>query len=204
MSGCTRHSRCFGRNLLNSNAACHDTMRPDAAATAYTFCTRSVRAFAFWTQCVSSIHRMSWRMHPDDACYGTTQPDAAVKVTAFRRTCYGICRLDEECQGICILDVARVFHTENVMANSIQMTPVTAPHVRTQLSRRLPSDAAAMVYAIWMRSVRAFAFWTQRMSSIHRMSWQIASGQCLSWNHTSKHSCHGTENRTKPYITSVF
>jgi len=103
-------------------------------------------------------------------------PDAAVKATAFGRSYHGICHLDEECQGICLLDAARVFHTQNVMAISIRTTPVTAPRIRKQLSRRLRSDTAAMAYAIGMRSVRAFAFWMQCISSIHRMSWQIASG----------------------------
>ena len=130
-------------------------------------------------------------MHPDDACHGTTRPDVAVKTTAFGRTCHGICHVDEECQGIYLLDTARVFHMQNVMANSIQMMPVTAPCFQMQLSRRLHSDAATMAYAIWTRSVRAFACWTQRVSSIRRMSWQLASGQHLSRHHASGSSCQG-------------
>jgi len=146
-----------------------------------------------------SGRRVSGHLPSGRSCHGTTRPDAAVKATAFGRSRHGICLLDEECQGICLLDAARVFRTQNVMANSVWTTPVTAPRVQTQLSRRLRSDAAAMAYAFWTRSVGAFAFWTQRVSSGRRMSWQIASGRRLSRRHASRRSCHGTENRSEAF-----
>ena len=95
------------------------------------------------------------------------------------------------------LEAARVIRTKNVMANSDRTTPVTAPRVRTQLSRRLRSDATATAYAFRTRSVRASAIWTQCVSSGRRMSWQITTGRRLSRHHTSRRSCQRDCIRTQ-------
>jgi len=62
--------------------------------------TRSVRAFAYWTQYVS----------PDAECQGKCRLDD---------TCHGICLADEECQGICLLDAVCILQMQSVKADVI-------------------------------------------------------------------------------------
>jgi len=69
--------------------------------------TRSVRAFAFWSQCMSL----------DTECQGKCFPDDAR---------HGICLPDEDCQGICLLNAVRILRTQNVKLNIDQMTRATA------------------------------------------------------------------------------
>jgi hypothetical protein len=97
-------------------------LRSDAVATAYAFRTRSVRAFAFWTQLARQL-----------------RSDATATAYAFRT---------RSVRASAHLDAARVIRTKNVMANSDRTTPVTAPRVQTQLSRRLHSDAAVTALKI--------------------------------------------------------
>jgi len=79
------------------------------------------------------------------------------------------------------------------MANSIRTTPVTAPRVRTRLARRLRSDAAAMAYAIWTSSVRAFAIQTKRVSYRRRVSRQMSSLRGVSGHLPSGRSARLTD-----------
>ena len=231
-SGCTRRSRRFGRNLLNSDAACHGTVRPDAAATAYAFCTRSVRAFAFWTQRVSSIRRMSWqiasgrrlsRHHASGRgwqgdCVRTQLPwhmpsgRGVSGHSPSRRNacltdaeCQGKCLPYEVCQGICHPDAARVLQTQSVKANVVRTTHATAS-------------------AFWTRSVRPFAIRTHRVSYRRRVSWQFfpdgaCQGKCRldkaydGVPHignravtviASRHDCHGTVHCSEDYQTCIW
>jgi len=66
--------------------------------------------------------------------------------------CLGRCRPDEECQGICVLNAARVLQTQNVKANFFRTQSVKANVVRT---------TCAMASAFWTRSV--FAIRMQHM-----------------------------------------
>ena len=59
-----------------------------------------------------------------------------------------------------VSDATCLTRTVRAMAPCTQTEFATAPYVRTQLARRLHSDATATVYAFRTRSVRAFAFWT--------------------------------------------
>jgi len=119
-----------------------------------------------------------------------------------------------------VSDATCLTRTPLAMVPYAQTQFATAPCVRTQLARRLRSDAAATAYALRTRSVRAFAFWTQLsrqlrsdatatayafrtrsvkasaiwtqcVSSGRRMSWQITTGRRLSRHHTSRRSCQG-------------
>ena len=62
--------------------------------------------------------------------------------------CQGRCRPDEGCQGLCFLNAARVLQMQSVKADVVHM-----------------------------RSVRTFAFWTQRVSYRRRVSRQMSSGR---------------------------
>ena len=62
--------------------------------------TRSVRAFAFWMQCVSPDAEYEGKCLLDDACHG-------------------IYLSDKECQGICLLNAAHVLQMQNVQADVV-------------------------------------------------------------------------------------
>ena len=172
-SGCTRRSRCSGRNLANSDAAYYGAgrlnaatmavcvqmqcarapciwtqlawqLRPDAAAAAYAFRRRSVMAIALWTQRVSSGRRVSRQM-----ASGRSLPWHH----ASRRSCQGTTR----------------------------------------------PDAAAVAYAFRMRSVMATALWTERVFRMLGVKaggilTELAMAPCvqmqLSRHNTSGRSCH--------------
>ena len=72
------------------------------------------------------------------------------------RSCQGRCRPDEGCQGICLLNAARVLQTQNVKANFFQTQSVKANVVRT---------TRATGSALRTRTVRAFPFWTQSVKA---------------------------------------
>jgi len=100
--------------------------------------TRSVRAFAFWSQ----------RMSLDAECQGKCFLDDAR---------HSICLPDGDCQGIYLLNEVGILRTQNVKLNVDQTTRATAS-------------------AFPMRSVRAFAFWTQCVYYRRRVSRKMSSG----------------------------
>jgi len=73
--------------------------------------------------------------------------------------CHGICLPDEECQGICLLNAVRILQTQSVKADVVRM-----------------------------RSVRPFAFSTQRMSYRCRVSRQMSSRRGVSVHLPSERS----------------
>jgi len=82
---------------------------------------------------------------------------------------HGICLPDEDRKSIYLRNAARAFLRQNVNANVDRMTRATASAFRT-------------------RSVRVFAFSTQRASYRRRMSRQMSSGRGVSGHLPSGHS----------------
>jgi len=80
--------------------------------------------------------------------------------------CQGRCRPDKECQSICLLNTARVLQTQSVKADVVRR-----------------------------RSIRAFAFWVQRMSYRCRMSRQMSSGRGVSGYLASERSACLTDEK---------
>jgi len=99
----------------------------------------SVRAFAFWTQRVSYRRRVSRQMLSGRSVSGHLPSECSTCLTDAE--CQGRCRPDEGCQGIGLLNAARVLQTQTVKANVFQTIHGAASAFQT-------------------RSVRAFAFWT--------------------------------------------
>ena len=145
-------------------------------ATAYAFCMRHVGAYFFQTERMSSTRKVSRQMvsgrrelqhmpsgrgvsgHisygrsaclPDAKCHGKGRPDDASN---------SICLLHEACRGIFLSDGAHVFHKQSVTANGVRTTRATA-------------------YTFQTRSVRAYFFRTERMSSRRKVSRQRVSGR---------------------------
>ena len=123
-----------------------------------------IRVFAFWMQCMS----------PDAECQGKCLLDDA---------CHGICLQDEECQGICLLDAACVLQMQSVKADVVRTRGIRGI-CRLNAARVLQAQNVkanvfwttyAMASAFKMRSVSAFAFWTQCMSYRCRVSIQMSS-----------------------------
>jgi len=56
---------------------------------------------------------------------------------------------DQDCQGICFLDAARVLQTQNIKANFLRTQSVKAKVART---------TRIMASAFWTRSISAFTF----------------------------------------------
>ena len=89
---------------------------------------RSVRAFAFRTQCVSYRCRMSrqmssrrcmpWHLPSRQGVSGHLPSERSVYLPDAE--CQDRCRPDEECQGICLLDAVRVLQMQNVKADVVR------------------------------------------------------------------------------------
>ena len=129
-------------------------LRPDAAAMAPCVRTRSVRAFAFWTQRVSYRRRVSRKM------------SSGRRVPRHLPSGRGV-------SGHLPLDAARVFRTQSVKANSFQTQSVKANFFWTQ-----------SVKAKVLRTTRttASAFWMQCVCSRRRVSRRMSSGRPVQWH----------------------
>ena len=150
-----------------TDAECQGRCRPDEECqgicllnAARVLQTQNVKADVVRTGSVRAFAFWMQRVSPDAECQGKCLPDD---------THHGICLPDEDCQGICLLNTARVFRTQNVKAN-------------------VDRTIRAMASAFRMRSVRAYAFCTQRVSYRRRVSRQMSSGRVVSGHLPSERS----------------
>ena len=144
-SGCTRRSRCSGRNLANPDAAyhgakrsnaarqepcvssCQGTTRPDAAAAAYAFRTRIVMAIALRTQCVSSGRRVSRQISSRLSVKANVLRTTHATASPFRTTrATASAFWTRSVRAFFVPDAARVLRTQRVKAIFFQTERVKA------------------------------------------------------------------------------
>ena len=121
---CLTDEECQGIYLLNAARVFQmQSVKSDVIQ------MRSVRAFAFWTQCVSYRCRMSRQMSSGRGVSGHLPSERSVYLTDTEYQ--GRYRLDEECQGICLLNAARVLQSPKVKADGVRTRSVRAFAFRT-------------------------------------------------------------------------